>query len=267
MGRREGGILKEREVMQKKKRIIVIVVLVLLVLGCYFLVDYFKGKSPAITEPPAIEQEVPAPVEEETVPVEEAPVEEPAPAEEAKPEPPAPKPAAKPKPVEKPMPVEKAVAEKPVEPAPEPTPEPPAKEEPAPVPEPVPEPAEKPQPKEEPKPAVEAPVVDNNEIVSSAEVMPKFKGGNLKKFQEYINENTVYPQTAAEMGIQGRVRVSFVVEKNGSVSNVKVVKGIDPLLDREALRVVKSSPRWTPGQNNGRPVRVSQVVPVLFVLH
>lgn len=72
MWRREAGILKEREVMQKKKRIIVIVVLVLLVLGCYFLVDYFKGKSPAITEPPAIEQETPAPVEEETVPVEEA---------------------------------------------------------------------------------------------------------------------------------------------------------------------------------------------------
>lgn len=267
--------------MQKKKRVIVIVVLVLLVLECYFLVDYFKGKSPAITEPPAIEQEMPAPVEEEMVPVEVAPVEEPAPAEEVKPEPPAPMPAAKPKPIEKTKPVEKTVAENPVEPAPEPTPEPPAKEEPAPEPipeppakeeptlepEPVPEPAEKPQPKEAPKPAVEEPAVDNNEIVSSAEVMPKFKGGNLKKFQEYINENTVYPQTAAEMGIQGRVRVSFVVEKNGSVSNVKVVKGVDPLLDREALRVVKSSPRWTPGQNNGRLVRVSQVVPVLFVLH
>ena len=76
----------------------------------------------------------------------------------------------------------------------------------------------------------------------------------------------IYPEIAAENGIQGRVFVSFVVEPDGSVSNVRVVRGVDPALDREAIRVVKSSPRWTPGRQRGRPVRVTFTFPIIFVL-
>ncbi len=109
--------------------------------------------------------------------------------------------------------------------------------------------------------------VEEEQIIYFAEEMPTFQGGGLDKFREYIKNNTKYPEVAAEAGIQGRVRVSFVVERDGSVSNVKVISGVDPLLDREAIRVVKSSPKWSPGRQRGKPARVGYNVPVVFVLN
>ena len=234
--------------MQKKKRVYLIaaVLLLLLVGVCCF---YFcrRTESPSAPQTP-IEAPAPeVPAETPVAPEEPMPTEQPAAPVESKPAEEAPKPKAAPAASPKPAPAKPAAAPKP-EPVHTPKPEP----------APAPEPPSKPVEKEV--------VADNNEIVASADVMPKFKGGDLKKFQEYINENTIYPQVAAEMGLQGRVKVSFVVEKDGRVSNVKIVKGVDPLLDREALRVVTSSPKWTPGQNAGHPVRVSQTATVLFVM-
>jgi protein TonB len=96
--------------------------------------------------------------------------------------------------------------------------------------------------------------------------MPGFGGGDSNKFREYIARNLKYPEVAAENGIQGRVFVQFVVEPDGRVSNVKVVRGVDPALDREAVRVVESSPPWKPGKQRGKPVRVSFTFPIIFVL-
>ena len=261
--------------MQKKKRVYLIaaVLLLLLVGVCCF---YFcrRTESPSAPQTP-IEAPAPeVPAETPVAPEEPMPTEQPAAPVESKPAEEAPKPKAAPAVSPKPAPAKPAAAPKP-EPKSEPE-KPAAAVEPTPAPEPAPAPKPEPvhTPKPEPAPAPEPPskpvekeaVADNNEIVASADVMPKFKGGDLKKFQEYINENTIYPQVAAEMGLQGRVKVSFVVEKDGRVSNVKIVKGVDPLLDREALRVVTSSPKWTPGQNAGHPVRVSQTATVLFVM-
>ena len=83
---------------------------------------------------------------------------------------------------------------------------------------------------------------------------------------KYLYENTKYPVVAQENGVQGRVTVQFVVEKDGSISDVHVLRGVDPSLDKEAVRVVKSMPRWTPGKQNGITVRVNYRVPVLFRL-
>lgn len=108
--------------------------------------------------------------------------------------------------------------------------------------------------------------MEEEEIFVIVEDMPGFGGGDSNKFREYIARNLRYPEIAAENGIQGRVFVSFVVEPDGRVSNVRVVRGVDPSLDREAVRVVESSPRWTPGKQRGKPVRVSFTFPIIFVL-
>ena len=88
------------------------------------------------------------------------------------------------------------------------------------------------------------------------EVQPSFRGGDLDKFREWVQKRVVYPQTAQENGIQGRVYLTFVVERDGSVTNVNIVRGVDKLLDDEAKRAIESSPKWTPGLQRGRPVRV-----------
>ena len=108
--------------------------------------------------------------------------------------------------------------------------------------------------------------MDEEEIFVIVEDMPGFGGGDSNKFREFISRNLRYPEIAAENGIQGRVFVSFVVEPDGRVSNVRVVRGVDPSLDREAVRVVETSPRWTPGKQRGKPVRVSFTFPIIFVL-
>ncbi len=115
-------------------------------------------------------------------------------------------------------------------------------------------------------------VFDDEQEAEEAEVffivedMPDFQGGGQDAFRRYIAENLRYPQIAAENGIQGRVFVQFVVNADGSVSDATVVRGVDPSLDREALRVVMSSPKWTPGRQRGQPVRVAFTFPINFVL-
>ncbi len=99
------------------------------------------------------------------------------------------------------------------------------------------------------------------------EEMPSFGPGGLEEFRNnYVQKNLKYPDVAAENGIQGKVYINFVVEPDGRVTNVKVIRGVDPILDKEAVRVVASSPRWKPGKQRGKPVRVQFNIPIIFVL-
>ncbi|RKD19561.1 hypothetical protein BCY91_13245 [Pelobium manganitolerans] len=95
------------------------------------------------------------------------------------------------------------------------------------------------------------------------EMMPEFPGG-MAAWSNFLTKNLRYPAAAAEAGISGRVLVSFVVERNGEISNLKVVRGIGGGCDEEAMRVIKKSPFWKPGIQNGRAVRVSYIMPVVF---
>ncbi len=106
---------------------------------------------------------------------------------------------------------------------------------------------------------------EENKVFDIVEQQPLFPGGPAA-LMKYLSENTKYPVVAQENGVQGRVIVQFVVEKDGSISDVHVLRGVDPSLDKEAVRVVKSMPRWTPGKQNGITVRVNYRVPVLFRL-
>lgn len=106
---------------------------------------------------------------------------------------------------------------------------------------------------------------DPSKIFDLVEQMPFFPGGD-KKLMEYLKENIRYPEALADSCVQGRVVCSFVVEKNGSISNVKVAKSLDPLLDEEAVRVVNSMPKWIPGRQNGVAYRVRYYIPVNFRL-
>ena len=107
--------------------------------------------------------------------------------------------------------------------------------------------------------------VVEQEIFQIVEEMPSYPGGE-GKLMEYVAKNIKYPQIARETGIQGRVFVGFVVEPDGSVSNVKVLRGIGGGCDEEAMRVVKSMPKWKPGKQRGKAVRVSYMLPVNFKL-
>ena len=111
---------------------------------------------------------------------------------------------------------------------------------------------------------VEEEVVET-EIFQIVEEMPQFPGGEAKLL-EYVATHIKYPQIARETGIQGRVFVGFVVEPDGSVSNVKILRGIGGGCDEEAMRVIKSLPKWKPGKQRGKAVRVSYQIPVLFKL-
>lgn len=106
---------------------------------------------------------------------------------------------------------------------------------------------------------------EENIVFDIVEQQPMFPGGQTA-LMKYLFEHTKYPVVAQENGVQGRVTVQFVVEKDGSISDVHVLRGVDPSLDKEAVRVVKSMPRWTPGKQNGINVRVNYRVPVLFRL-
>lgn len=106
---------------------------------------------------------------------------------------------------------------------------------------------------------------EENKVFDIVEQQPMFPGGPAA-LMKYLSEHTKYPVVAQENGVQGRVTVQFVVEKDGSISDVHVLRGVDPSLDKEAVRVVKSLPRWTPGKQNGITVRVNYRVPVLFRL-
>lgn len=107
--------------------------------------------------------------------------------------------------------------------------------------------------------------IDEQEIFTVVESMPEFPGGQ-QAMMEYIARNIRYPAMARESGIQGRVFVNFVVERDGSVTNVRVLRGIGGGCDEEAIRVVKAMPKWTPGRQRGQAVRVSFNLPVRFTL-
>ena len=98
------------------------------------------------------------------------------------------------------------------------------------------------------------------------ETKPSFNGGDANEFSKWVNGRLVYPEPAREMGLQGRVVLQFTIGTDGSVSDVKLLKGVDPLLDQEALRVVASSPRWSPGKQRDHAVKVSYTFPVVFRL-
>lgn len=104
------------------------------------------------------------------------------------------------------------------------------------------------------------------EVFVIVEDMPQFKGGDLNDFRVWILKNTNYPQVASENGISGRVFVQFAINSKGEVCDVVIVRGVDPALDKEAERVIKSSPNWSPGKQRGRPVKVQFTLPVVFVL-
>ena len=113
--------------------------------------------------------------------------------------------------------------------------------------------------------AEEKPKEEETKVFDVVEQMPQFPGGQQALF-EYLSKNIKYPVIAEENGVQGRVIVTFVVERDGSITDVKVVKSVDPSLDKEAQRVVKAMPHWIPGKQNGPAVRVKYTVPVTFRL-
>lgn len=106
---------------------------------------------------------------------------------------------------------------------------------------------------------------DEGEIFMIVEEMPEFPGGT-EALQKYLAQSVRYPVIAQENGIQGRVYIQFVINQNGEVTNATILRGVDPSLDREALRVVEAMPKWKPGKQRNRPVRVSYTVPINFVL-
>ena len=107
-----------------------------------------------------------------------------------------------------------------------------------------------------------------DDIISYAavEVKPSFQGGDADAFVKYIQKNVNYPQSAIENEEQGRVTVNFIVDENGKVKDAKVVKGVSPALDAEALRVISESPDWTPATQGGKKVPVAYSVPVTFTI-
>lgn len=107
--------------------------------------------------------------------------------------------------------------------------------------------------------------ISEDQVFLVVEVMPEFPGGQ-EAMMKFIADNMQYPDAAAENGIQGRVTLSFFVDVDGSITDIEVVRGIDPLLDAEAIRIVQSMPKWTPGKQAGKPVRVKYTFPVRFSL-
>ncbi len=114
---------------------------------------------------------------------------------------------------------------------------------------------------------IAAPKVEEEQPMNIAmvEQKPEFNGGEAAMYK-WLSENIVYPSAASEEGVQGRVVVEFVVGKDGSITNVRVLRPRHPALDKEAVRVVKAMPKWIPGRNNGQPVKVTYTLPVTFKL-
>ena len=109
------------------------------------------------------------------------------------------------------------------------------------------------------------PKVEESKVFEVVEQMPSFPGGDVALMQ-YLSKNIKYPPVAEEMGIQGRVICTFVVERDGSVSDIRIARSVDPSLDKEAIRVVSGMPKWIPGRQNGQMVRVKYTLPVTFRL-
>ena len=114
---------------------------------------------------------------------------------------------------------------------------------------------------------VEEEVIEEEAIpFQLVEEKPSFMGGDANAFSKWVNERLVYPEIAKENGVSGRVTLQFTVNTDGSVSNIKVLRGVDPSLDKEAVRVVSMSPKWTPGKQRDRAVKVTYTFPVIFQL-
>ena len=114
---------------------------------------------------------------------------------------------------------------------------------------------------------VEEEVVEEEAIpFQLVEEKPSFQGGDANQFSKWVNSRLVYPEIAKENGVQGRVTLQFTVEKDGSVTKVKVLRGVDPSLDKEAVRVVSMSPKWKAGKQRDRAVPVTYTFPVIFQL-
>ena len=122
-----------------------------------------------------------------------------------------------------------------------------------------------PAPPPPPPPAAAAPAVDLDIIHDFLEVRPSFPGG-MEALMQWLHSNMIYPPAAAEMGLQGQVFVQFVVERDGSISNVEIGRSTDPIFNREAIRVVSAMPRWNPGMMGDQPVRGRFTLPVRFQL-
>lgn len=114
-------------------------------------------------------------------------------------------------------------------------------------------------------PVVETEKVEEDVIRVTAEIMPEFPGG-MAALMKYLGANIKYPTISQEMGSMGRVIVQFVVDKDGTITNPTVARGVDAYLDKEAIRVISSMPKWKPGVQNGKKVRVKYTVPVVFRL-
>ena len=114
---------------------------------------------------------------------------------------------------------------------------------------------------------VEEEVVEEEAIpFQLVEEKPSFQGGDANKFSKWVNQRLEYPEIAKENGVQGRVTLQFTVEKDGTVTKIKVLRGVDPSLDKEAVRVVSMSPKWSPGKQRDRAVPVTYTFPVIFQL-
>lgn len=101
---------------------------------------------------------------------------------------------------------------------------------------------------------------------AEVEIKPSFHGGDANEFSKWVNERLEYPEIAKENGVQGRVTLQFTIDVDGTLYDVKVLRGVDAALDKEAVRVVSKSPRWKPGIQRGRPVKVTYTFPVVFQL-
>ena len=114
--------------------------------------------------------------------------------------------------------------------------------------------------------AVEEEEPEERTIFEVVEQMPEFPNGGMAGLMQYLSKNIKYPTIAQENGTQGLVIVQFVVNRDGSIVDAKVLRGVDPYLDKEAIRVISSMPKWKPGMQRGKAVRVKYTVPVMFRL-
>ncbi len=108
--------------------------------------------------------------------------------------------------------------------------------------------------------------VEEEQIFMVVEEMPEFPGGDEARMR-YLRDNIKYPELERDNGVQGLVVVSFVVEKDGSITNIKILKGLTPNINNEAIRVVQNMPKWKPGKQRGKPVRVTINLPIRFTLN
>jgi protein TonB len=107
---------------------------------------------------------------------------------------------------------------------------------------------------------------EDKQVFLIVEDMPTFQGGTIENFRNYIQQTVKYPALAMENSISGTVYVSFVVNRRGEVSNINIVRGVDPSLDEAVISALKTAPKWEPGKQRGKPVNVSFSIPVKFIL-